>query len=78
MNTQEKRELAGEAKLVLENKAYQWAILELRRRWFQELLGHGGVGKETVRLTAQINALEAVATELAIAINNYKVELKRA
>jgi hypothetical protein len=72
------KERARLAKELLENKAYQWATLELRKRWFQELLQNGGGDLTGARLCARINALEAVATELAVQINDYKMMVRNA
>jgi hypothetical protein len=71
------KERARLAKELLENKAFQYAMLELRKRWFQELLNNGGGDLTGARLCARISALEAVATELAILINDYKMAMKR-
>jgi hypothetical protein len=72
------RERAELAKQLLENKAFQHSILELRKRWFQELLENGGGDLTGARLCARIVALEGLATELAILINDYKMALKNA
>lgn len=71
------KERARLAKSLLEDKAFQWAMLTLRKRWFQELLDNGGGDLTGARLCARINALEALALELAIQINDYKMMMAR-
>lgn len=66
------RDLAVHAKALLEDKAFQYAMLELRKRWFNEVLEIGGGDLPSARLCAKINALESLARELAIEIDNYK------
>jgi hypothetical protein len=67
---------ATAAKALLEDKAFQWAVLELRKRWFAEFL-KSATDVELRSMQAKINALEALATELAIQINDYKMAAKR-
>jgi hypothetical protein len=71
------KERARLAKFLLEDKAFQWAVLQLRKRWFQELLDNGGGDLTGARLCARISALEGLATELAIELNDYKMAMKR-
>jgi hypothetical protein len=73
-----KHERARAAKDLLEDKAFQYALLKLRQQWFQELLIDGGGGLTGARLCAKINALESVATELAVCINDYKMTVRNA
>lgn len=67
---------AVEAKELLENAAFKWAVLKLRQVWFTEWLATGGNGDNSTRLCAQINALEGLATELQVCINDYKMALR--
>ena len=69
---------AAEAKELLENAAFKWAVLKLRQRWFQELLENGGGDIGGIRLVASINALENLASELQVCINDYKMAVKHA
>jgi hypothetical protein len=71
------KERARLAKTLLEDKAFQYAMLKLRQRWFQELLDNGGGDLTGVRACARINALEGLATELAVQINDYKMSIRR-
>lgn len=72
------RQRAYEAKELLENAAFKWAALKLRQRWFQELLENGGGDVGAIRLIANINALENLASELQVCINDYKMAVKNA
>jgi hypothetical protein len=74
---EEIKERARLAKALLEDKAFKYAVLELRKRWFQELIDNGGGDLTGARLCARISALEALATELAVQINDYKMAVKR-
>jgi hypothetical protein len=71
------KERARLAKTLIEDKAFQYAMLKLRQRWFQELLDNGGGDLTAVRACARINALESLATELAVQINDYKMSIRR-
>ena len=66
------KERAVHARALLEDKAFQYAILELRKRWFAELLTLGGGDMLSARMVAKINALEELARELALEIDNYR------
>jgi hypothetical protein len=72
-----KRELAEEAKGLLENKAFTAAMLDLRKRWFDELMTAAESTDEKLALIAQMKTLEAVAAALNVLVNDYKISLKR-
>jgi len=65
-----KKELADEARSLLDNRAFTQAILELRKRWFDQLMAVR-TNEERLDLVAALKALEAIPTELQIQINNY-------
>lgn len=71
------QERARLSKALLEDKAFQYAVMKLRKQWFQELLDNGGGDLTGARLCARISALEGLATELAVEINDYKMAMKR-
>jgi hypothetical protein len=71
-----KKEFAQAAEELLGNKAFNQAILDLRKRWFDEFLASEPV--ETVlERKAMIKALEAIPTELQILINDYRMAQAR-
>jgi len=72
------KERARISKELLENKAFQYALMKLRKQWFQELMDNGAGDLTGARLCARINALEALATELAVQINDYKMMARNA
>ena len=65
----ERRQLADDAKWLLENKALQAAILALRKRWFAEMMESLDEAQDRL-LKAQIRALEAIPQELQVLVNN--------
>ena len=69
---EERKALAEEAKDLLENKAFTTAVLELRKRWFGEMMASTDWALDQM-LKAKIQALEAVPQELQILINNQKM-----
>ena len=71
-----KRELADAARNLVDDRAFTQAILSLRKRWFEELLA-ADTNRRIRDLRSQINALEAIPTELNILINDYKMAVKR-
>jgi len=73
----EKRDKAHQAKMLLEDKAFQWATLELRKRWFGELMAKKGA-EEQLELVSMLKALEAIPQELAVLINDYKLAVLNA
>jgi hypothetical protein len=78
----DKKEIADNAKFIVENPAFQHAILKLRKQWFGELMQlepqAGSVGYLTrmARYVSLLAALEAVPTELAAIISNYQFDKK--
>jgi len=71
-----KKEFAQAAEELLANKAFAAAILDLRKRWFDELLA-AETDAQLRELKAMIKALEAIPGELQIRMNNYKMALSR-
>jgi flagellar motor switch/type III secretory pathway protein FliN len=74
---QKKRELNDAAKDLLENKAFLQAIIELRKRWFDELMTAAETKEQRDELIAKMKALEAIPTELTVIMNNYKMGLRQ-
>ena len=72
----DKAERARLAKALLEDKAFAYAMLQLRQRWFHTLLEKGGGNSDSVELVAKINALEGLAMELQICINDFKMAMR--
>jgi hypothetical protein len=71
-----KKEFADAAQELLGNKAFNQAILDLRKRWFDEFLV-AQTTETVLERKAMIKALEAIPTELQILVNNYKMALTR-
>jgi hypothetical protein len=69
---EERKELATEARELLDNKAFTTAILDLRKRWFAEMMASADEAVDR-SLKAKIQALEAIPQELQILINNQKM-----
>jgi hypothetical protein len=72
----QRRQLADEAHELLNNKAFTTAILELRKRWFADMMDSNDEGRDRI-LKAQIRALEMIPQELQILINNQKMHEAR-
>ena len=69
---QKKRALADEASELLNNKAFQQAISQLRMRWYEEMMTTlDRVHRD--ELTAMSKALRGITDELGVIINNYKM-----
>jgi hypothetical protein len=75
-NLSERRELSEAAKALLADKAFSHALLELRKRWFGELMLLPHASAKQDELTARIRALEAFGTELAALAESYRNDLK--
>lgn len=73
-DTQAKRELSDAAKELLDNRAFDAAILSLRKRWFEQLMLAEKL-EEMAQYRAMIKTLEAIPAELKILINDYKKAL---
>jgi hypothetical protein len=72
----QKKEFADAAQELLGNKAFNQAILDLRKRWFDEFLV-ASTTETVLERKAMIKALEAIPTELRIRINDYKMAADR-
>jgi hypothetical protein len=73
---QKKRELHDAAKELLDNKAFLQAIIELRKRWYDQILAMAK-GEQRDELIAMSKALDALAPELSVIMNNFKMALRR-
>jgi hypothetical protein len=72
-----KKEFADAASDLLDNKAFKQAILDLRKRWFDELMAADGNGDAIKLIRERIKALEAIPQELTILINDFKMASDR-
>ena len=72
----QRRQLADEARELLDNRAFTTAILALRKRYFAE---NQASRDSSVRdeMWAKINALEDIPQELQILINNQRMAESR-
>jgi hypothetical protein len=74
---QKKRELSEAASELDDNKAFQQAILDLRKHWFNQLMTAALTTEAKLELIAQIKALELLPVQLKLYIKNYREDLKR-
>lgn len=65
-----KRELADGARDLLGDRAFTQAILQLRKRWFDQLMLVEDDSKK-FELVGMLKALEAIPVELQTIINDY-------
>lgn len=67
-----KRELAEASKDLLEDKSFQHACLQLRKRWFEQALT---VKEPAIKLEylAMLKALESIPQELTVLVNDYRM-----
>ena len=72
----ERRQLADEAKELLDNKAFTEAILRLRKRYFELLMAPNST-EEKLALIERIRALEDVPQQLQIFVNDEKMAQAR-
>ena len=66
-----KRELFDAAKGLIDDKAFDAAVLSLRKRWFDALMATNEM-EQMKEYRAMIKALEAIPVELNLLINDYK------
>jgi len=72
----ETKMLADDANDLLKSKAFQAAILALRKQWFAELMASNNDELDRA-LKAQMRALEAIPQELQVFVNNQKMHEAR-
>lgn len=76
-NLSERRELSAAAKALLSDKAFGHVYLELRQRWFGQLMEQPHAGVMQDELNARLRALDAIPTELGLLLDNYRVDAQR-
>ena len=67
----QKLELHRGASSLLDDKAFATAILDLRKRWFDELMTDADTTNRKLELIAQIKALETIPAALDAIMNDY-------
>jgi len=72
-----RRELSAAAKALLADKAFGHVFLELRQRWFGQIMDMPHAGPAQDELTARLRALDAIPTELGLLLDNYRVDAQR-
>jgi hypothetical protein len=72
-----KRELHDAAKELTDNPAFLQAILDLRRRWLDELMTAAETTDEKLALIERMKALEAVPAELKVIMNDYRMAARQ-
>ena len=73
----ERRELSAAAKALLADKAFGHVYLELRQRWFGQLMELPHDSPVQAELAARLRALDAIPTELGLLLDNYRVDAQR-
>lgn len=73
-NLSERRELSAAAKALLADKAFGFVYLELRQRWFGQLMDQPFDGPMQAELAARLRALDAIPTELGLLQDNYRID----
>jgi hypothetical protein len=72
----QKKEFADAAQELLGNKAFNQAIIDLRKRWYDQILA-AVPGAARDELVAMSKTLDAIPIELQIRINDYKIAADR-
>lgn len=77
-NLSERRELSAAAKALLNDAAFSHVYNKLYNLWFRELMNerHANVAQD--ELCARLRALDVIPTELALLLENYRVDAQRA
>jgi hypothetical protein len=70
------RELSDAAKSLLEDKAFQQAVSQLRMRWYEQMLTELNL-KQRDELMAMSKALRGITDELTSIMNAYKFAVRR-
>jgi len=71
-----KRESAEAAKSVIEDKAFQQAVSQLRARWYEQMLATRD-REQRDELMAMSKALRGIQDELNVLMNDYKMALRQ-
>jgi hypothetical protein len=77
-NLSERRELSDAAKALLADKAFGHVYLQLRQRWFSQLLDLPHDSPVQAELAARLRALDAIPTELGALLSDYRIDAQRA
>jgi hypothetical protein len=77
-NLSERRELSDAAKALLADKAFGHVYLQLRQRWFSQLLDLPHDSPVQAELAARLRALDAIPTELGSLLSDYRIDAQRA
>jgi L-alanine-DL-glutamate epimerase-like enolase superfamily enzyme len=75
-NLQHLREQSEAAKSLLEDKAFQQAISQLRTRWYEQMMTELNI-RQRDELMAMSKALRGITDELASIVNDYKFAARR-
>jgi hypothetical protein len=59
------KEIAREARTILDNRAFLQAVIDLRKQWFGEMMDAKTDGPKVLELVAMLRALEAIPSRLA-------------
>lgn len=73
----QKRELHDQARDLLAAKVFTDAVLDLRKRWFAELMDGAATTEQKLALIERIKALEAIPQALQAIINDYTMAKRR-
>ena len=72
----EKRELAQEAKEILESKAFEAAKAELRDRLISTLVSSAPSNERKLEIVAKIQVIDEIAGQLRALINDYNAGVR--
>ena len=77
----DKKELAEAAQELKNDPIFVYAVQELRKRWFEQMMilepGNPQYTLTAAVRCAMLQALEAIPAELQLIINNYKMDPNR-
>jgi hypothetical protein len=77
-NLSERRELSDAAKALLADKAFGYVYLQLRQRWFGQLMELPHDCPAQGELAARLRALDAIPTELSLLLTDYRADVRSA
>ena len=73
---QEKRELAQEAKEILESKAFEAAKAKLKERLLNNLVASAPTTEKKLDFVAKLQLIDEIANELRALINDYNAAVR--
>ena len=71
-----KRELATEAKDILESKAFDAAKARIKERLLNAVISHSLTTEQKLDIVAQLQVIDGIANELRAQINDYNAAVR--